>query len=284
MPPSGRREGISALSASAVAAISAADAEHRAQPNASATTPATGRASRMPNSSPLMTDPPPGRASPPAPCLDQRRRHLGRDRGDADQQRRAEEHRPVGSQGRKRERRHGAGQRDGQQPPALEQVDQRRHQDESDRVSDLGERNDRARGGRRYGEVPRDQVDQRLGVIEVRDDHAAGDGGRQHHQPARALVWADDSWGRCPPGACCVGVGHAGETSLSLNRRKDREIGGPALRNQRPGRMRARALGGFRGLMLEGALHPNPVFPVRIDALCPRSRSPTPSSNSTATR
>ena len=58
MPPSGRREGISALSASTVAAISAADSANIArQPNASATTPATGRASRMPNSSPLMTDP-----------------------------------------------------------------------------------------------------------------------------------------------------------------------------------------------------------------------------------
>jgi hypothetical protein len=113
----------------------------------------------------------------------QRDEHLRDDRGEPDD---------ADRRGQDRERRRRGGDRQARgrdqehprdHPSAVQQVAQRDEQHEARGVPDLGGGDQQARGAGADAEVAGDHVQQRLGVVEVGDRGAAGDG-QQHHQPA----------------------------------------------------------------------------------------------------
>ncbi len=104
----------------------------------------------------------------------QRDQHLHAGRADAGHDRRDQEGRGTIGQGdgdTAQHRRHRRYQHD---PPVLEQVGQRHHQDDAQAIAKLRQRGDEACDPGRHADLRPDHVDQCLGIIEV-----------GHHRPAR---------------------------------------------------------------------------------------------------
>jgi hypothetical protein len=113
----------------------------------------------------------------------ERHQHLRHDRGDpGDQQQRGQN----GQGGRQRtpdQRERGYRERPDDQVPAFEQVPQRHHEQQTGGVADLRQRDEKPRGPRGDLQAVGDLAQQRLGVVQVRHNHAARNGEDQHEPP-----------------------------------------------------------------------------------------------------
>jgi hypothetical protein len=106
------------------------------------------------------------------------------DRSETDAKRRDKERNHMcreGSQGqRQRTERHHAQH----QPAVLDEIAERHNQKQPGPIADLGHGHDEARRLRRQAKFGGDRADQRLGIIDVGDEHAAGQRKQERH-PAR---------------------------------------------------------------------------------------------------
>ncbi len=102
--------------------------------------------------------------------------HLGGHGEHADRRHGEQHQRGGGGERHGGERRDGEAELGGDQGAAVEVVAERDEQQQADRVADLGEGADQADRGVVDAEVPGDEVEQRLGVVDVGDGQAAGDG------------------------------------------------------------------------------------------------------------
>ncbi len=168
-----------------ITAINAAAAMNIArQPKWSATTLDTGRASRMPsNRPPMMLPTTRPRDSAGARCAASGIRictdtELKPISNDTSRNR-------FGCSGKRRTQQAGDGDHGGadHQLAVFQQVTQGHQEEQAQGVADLRQRYDQAGHGGRQADVRRDQLDDRLRVVDVGDDGAAAER-KQHHHPA----------------------------------------------------------------------------------------------------
>jgi hypothetical protein len=114
----------------------------------------------------------------------QRDDDLNRNRNHADRRRRRKKRRGVG---RKRDARQGDSVEqaaDDDQAPVLDAVGERHQKKEAERVPDLRHRHDETRRRRAHVQRGGDLAGERLGVINVRDGRAAGEGEEKRRRGA----------------------------------------------------------------------------------------------------
>ncbi len=117
-----------------------------------------------------------------------RHQHLRRHREQADQQTSEKEKRTGGRDRRQYKRQRRAAERRDDEPAILDEVAERNQQSEAGAIAALVEGHDQARGLIVETDRRRDQTDQRLGVIDVRGEQAAGRRQKKGHPAWRALL------------------------------------------------------------------------------------------------
>ena len=137
----------------------------------------TGRASMIPIMSPLDTIPTTRpRVASGARCAASGTRICTATEPEADRAGANEKHRGGRRERRSGERNRAQGHRGENQLPVLDQIAERDNEHEAGAVADLRHRHDEPGGLRRKAKRLRDRPDQRLGIIDVGDDEAAGRG------------------------------------------------------------------------------------------------------------
>ena len=113
---------------------------------------------------------------------------LRRDRPDAHHQRRHQEQRWAGADRCNHQRDRGEQQHAEHHAAVFQEVAQRHHKQQADRIADLRQGNDEPGGARRQAGGCADRADQRLRVIQVCHDQSRCNGEQQHHARRNILL------------------------------------------------------------------------------------------------
>ncbi len=111
----------------------------------------------------------------------QRNEHLHRHRTEADQQRDQQKHIRLLGKGGTQQTEHRNRRGDQHQPAVLQQITQWHQKEQPQRVTDLRQRNDQTRRRTRQPDVRCNQLDDRLGVVDVGDNRAAAECKQHDH-------------------------------------------------------------------------------------------------------